>query len=123
MTALVAATLLLSVLGLNPIEGAEGVKVAFSTGGPADIRGVACDPSFEVVDGHAQSLCEGMPPRSIILYVDEIEPTVAAWHAVILHEWCHLELGVVDGATPWERFSEAECYDRERNATPEQGEQ
>lgn len=116
MTSLIALTVLTAVLGLGQIDGAEGVRVAFRTDGPANIRGVACDPSFTVVEGHAQGLCKGMPAKSMILYVDEIEPTVEAWHAVILHELCHHELGVVDGATPWERFSEAVCYEREHEA-------
>lgn len=106
---MIALVWLLLLLGAPAGTWAEDVTVSFQQDGPEGILGVACHRDFLAVTGNAQALCEGMPDDSMILFLDAI-PTRRTLLATLRHESCHLALGVVDGETAWERFSEARCY-------------
>jgi len=111
MSHLIPLAFLLAVLGAPAFPGTDGVRVAFREDGPPGIYGVACDASFRAVPGNAQELCEGMPDRSAVIYLDEIGDDRLFLLKTLRHETCHHELGINWKAkTTYGRFQEAACY-------------
>ena len=111
MIRLIPLVFLLAVLGAPSFPGARDVMVSFQKDGPEGIFGVACDSTFRAVPGNAQALCEGMPDRSAVIYIDEIGDDRDLLAEILRHEACHHELGINWKAkTTYGRFQEAKCY-------------
>ena len=119
----IGLALLLSLLGMPPIEGSKDMTVTFVNGAPSgdEIRGRACGPSLIFPGDKPNPLCLGLPDNAMIIYPDVIDGPKYAdgddfmfryWLADTLgHEPCHFHSGLnLKGRTNWERSREARCY-------------